>query len=81
MGLVGGLISSLSFLFGFWYFIQKLLGFDLTPGLSTTVILITFFSGIQLLSIGLLGQYISRIYDEVKKRPTYIIDSKINFDD
>ena len=80
MGLVGGLIASLSFLFGFWYFLQKLLGFGLTPGLSTTVILITFFSGIQLIGIGLIGQYISRIYDEVKKRPMYIIDDKINFD-
>ena len=45
------------------------------------IFLITnIFSGIQLLGLGLLGEYISRIYDEVKKRPQYIIDKKINLD-
>ena len=52
---------------------------NLTPGLPTIVLVVTFFSGIQLLGIGLLGEYISRIYDEVKRRPQYIIDKKINF--
>ena len=62
---------------------QKISGIDpnLTPGLPTTVILITFFAGIQLLGLGLLGEYVGRIYDEVKKRPKYILDKKINFDD
>ena len=51
--------------------------FDLTPGLSTTVITITF-SGLQLIALGIIGEYIGRIYEEVKKRPKYIIDKKIN---
>ena len=42
---------------------------------------ITFFSGIQLIALGLLGEYIGRIYDEVKNRPQYIIDKKINFNE
>ena len=41
--------------------------------------MITFFSGIQLLGLGLLGEYIGRIYDEVKNRPNFIIDKKYNF--
>ena len=57
------------------------MGVDFTPGLPTTVLVITFFSGIQLLGMGLLGEYISRIYDEVKNRPQYIIDKKINFNE
>ena len=62
---------------GLWYFIQKaILGYDLTPGLSTTVIVVTFFSGVQLLSLGVVGEYIGRIYDEVKQRPMYIIAEK-----
>jgi dolichol-phosphate mannosyltransferase len=81
MSVFGGLIAGFSFLLGGWYAIQKILGASLTPGLSTSVILITFFSGIQLLSLGLLGEYISRIYDEVKNRPMYIVDSKIGFDE
>jgi glycosyltransferase involved in cell wall biosynthesis len=81
MSLCGGLIASFGFLLGMWYLIQHLMGFELSAGLSTTVILITFFSGIQLLSLGLLGEYISRIYDEVKRRPMYIIDTKVNVDE
>ena len=42
--------------------------------------MITFFSGIQLLGLGLLGEYIGRIYDEVKNRPNFLIDKKINFE-
>jgi len=80
MSLFGGSIAGLSFLLGGWYAIQKILGVSLTPGLSTTVILISFFAGVQLLSLGLVGEYISRIYDEVKNRPTYIVERKIGFD-
>jgi glycosyltransferase involved in cell wall biosynthesis len=81
MSIFGGIVASLSFLLGSWYAIQKFLGVSLTPGLSTTVILVSFFAGIQLLSIGLVGEYISRIYDEVKHRPMFIVDKRIGFDE
>jgi len=77
----GFFLSLFSFLLGFWYFIQKIIGVNLTPGLSTNVLLITFFSGIQLLALGLIGEYVGRIYDQVKQRPSYIIEKKINFDE
>ncbi len=80
MSLLGFIIALLSFIFGIWYLFQKILGFNLTPGLTTTVILISFFAGVQLLGLGLVGEYVDRIYDEVKKRPKYILDKKINFD-
>lgn len=78
---LGFIFSFLSFMLGAWYVIQKIFGVNLTPGLPTIVLVVTFFSGIQLLGIGLLGEYISRIYDEVKRRPQFIIDKKINFKD
>ena len=81
MSTVGFAFAFVSFLIGLWYLVQKLMGVDFTPGLPTTVLVITFFSGIQLLGMGLLGEYISRIYDEVKNRPQYIIDKKINFNE
>jgi len=81
MSIVGFVIALLSFLLGIWYFFQKIFGINLTLGLTTTVILISFFAGVQLLGLGLLGEYVGRIYDEVKKRPKYILDKKINFDD
>lgn len=80
MTFIGFILSIFSFSIGFWYLIQKLLGEDYTPGLPTNVLLITFFSGVQLLALGLIGEYIGRIYDQVKQRPPYIIEKKINFD-
>jgi dolichol-phosphate mannosyltransferase len=50
------------------------------PGWASTIITIIFFGGVQLLTIGVLGEYIGNIFDEVKKRPEYIIDKKINFE-
>ena len=81
MSVIGFIIALLSFILGVWYLFQKISGFNLTLGLTTTVILISFFAGVQLLGLGLIGEYVGRIYDEVKKRPKYILDKKINFDD
>ena len=81
MTILGFFFSMTAFFLGIWYVFQKLTGVNFTPGLSTTVLLITFFSGIQLLSLGLIGEYIGRIYDQTKNRPPYIIDEKINFHD
>jgi dolichol-phosphate mannosyltransferase len=81
MSIVGAFVALLSFLFGAWYVLQKLIGIELTAGLPTIVLVVTFFSGVQLLALGLMGEYIGRIYDEVKRRPLFIIDKKVNFDD
>jgi dolichol-phosphate mannosyltransferase len=78
MSIAGALIASFSFLLGAWYVLQKFIGFSLTPGLSTTILVVTFFSGVQLLCLGLMGEYVGRIYDEVKKRPMYIVDRIIS---
>lgn len=80
MSVVGAVLAGFSFLLGAWYVFQHIIGIDLTPGLPTTVLVITFFSGVQLLSLGLMGEYVARIYDEVKQRPMYIVRDKVNFD-
>ncbi|MES2212648.1 MAG: glycosyltransferase family 2 protein [Pseudomonadota bacterium] len=79
MSVAGVLLAGLSFLVGAWYVLQHLVGVKLTPGLPTTVLMVTFFSGVQLFALGILGEYVGRIYDEVKRRPMYIVDKKINF--
>ena len=79
MAVLGGSLAVCSFLLGAWYAIEHFRGVQLTPGLPTTVVMVTFFSGVQLLSLGLIGEYIGRIYDEVKQRPMYIVDRKVNF--
>lgn len=77
MSVAGAMLAGFSFIIGLSYVIQKLVGVNLTPGLSTTVLVVTFFSGVQLLSLGLIGEYIGRIYDEVKRRPMFIVDKVV----
>lgn len=51
------------------------------PGYASLMTVVLFFGGVQLLSIGLLGEYVGRIYRESKRRPLYIVAEKLNFDD
>ena len=81
MSIVGFIFAFLSFSIGIYYLIVKFIDPTITPGLSSTVLFITFFSGLNLIGLGLLGEYVGRIYDEVKNRPNFIIDKKYNFND
>ncbi len=62
-----------------WVLYVQLAGRYTVPGWASTIITIIFFGGVQLLTIGVVGEYIGNILDEVKNRPEYIIDEKINF--
>ncbi len=77
MSIMGFFIACFGFFLGGFFLLQKIIGVNLTPGLSVTILAITFFSGIQLLFLGLMGEYVGRIYEEVKRRPMYIIDAMI----
>jgi dolichol-phosphate mannosyltransferase len=70
----GFLVAGISFLMGLVYFVMKLRGANFPLGNPTLVILILFMGGIQLISIGILGEYIGRIYEEVRQRPKFIVD-------
>lgn len=78
---VGFLIAGISFLLGIVCAIMKILGFPFPIGTATVIILILFMGGIQLIGIGVLGEYIARIYDEVKQRPKFIVDRAVGFQD
>jgi dolichol-phosphate mannosyltransferase len=52
----------------------------IVTGWTSIILIVIFFGGIQLLTIGVLGQYIGSLFDEAKGRPEYIIDTKINFE-
>jgi dolichol-phosphate mannosyltransferase len=71
--LLGLSISLLSFLLAGFYFIKKLTTGLSPPGFATLVVAIFFLAGIQLISIGVMGEYIGRIFDEVKQRPLYVL--------
>jgi glycosyltransferase involved in cell wall biosynthesis len=80
-GFIGFIISFVSLLYAIYIVTVTLLyGADL-PGYPTIVVAIMFFGGIQLLSIGILGEYIARIFTEVKQRPKYILEQKYGFEE
>ncbi|MBP1744592.1 MAG: glycosyl transferase family 2 [Firmicutes bacterium] len=81
MTLLGGVTIVLAFIILIYSLIVKLAGFDTEPGWTSLMVAITFFSGVQLFSLGIIGEYIARIYDESKNRPLYVIKEKINFED
>ena len=79
-GFVGFIISLLSLIYAIYIVTMTLMyGTDL-PGFPTLAAAILFFGGVQLLSIGILGEYIARIFTEVKQRPMYVIAVKNGFD-
>jgi polyisoprenyl-phosphate glycosyltransferase len=70
---VGVVIALCAIAFGFWIVIEYFVYGNNVPGWATLVTSMMFFSGVQLLSIGILGEYVGRIFDEVKQRPVYIV--------
>ncbi len=70
---VGAMISLLALLYAAWVAISTILFGNPTPGWATLTVGLMFFSGVQLFSIGILGEYLGRVYEEVKHRPLYMI--------
>jgi polyisoprenyl-phosphate glycosyltransferase len=70
---LGFAVSVLSFLFGIGTLISKFAGVFLVPGWLTIVLVTSFIGGIQLVVIGVVGEYVARIYEEVKARPLYLV--------
>jgi glycosyltransferase involved in cell wall biosynthesis len=70
---LGFAVSALSFAFGVLALIFKLAGLYSIPGLASIAVFVAFLGGIQLLVLGLMGEYIARIHDEVKDRPLYLV--------
>ncbi|MBV8378622.1 MAG: glycosyltransferase family 2 protein [Verrucomicrobia bacterium] len=77
---VGFIIATSAFLIGLVYAMLKIFGYPFPLGNPTIVILILFLGGIQLVSIGILGEYIGRIYEEVRERPRFIVDQAFGLD-
>ena len=74
---IAGLLSSLlAFVIAIGYLVLKLAGTPFPVGNPTIVFAITFFSGLQLLSLGIMGEYVGRIYDESRNRPKFIVESQ-----
>ena len=51
------------------------------PGIPSTIVLLLLLGGIQLITVGIIGEYVARIYEEVKRRPLYVVRETRNVDD
>jgi hypothetical protein len=74
---LGTLLALVAIGYGIWVVIQHFTQGHDVPGWATIVAGLMFFSGIQLLTIGILGEYLGRVYDEVKRRPRYLIARRL----
>lgn len=72
---LGSLIALSAFAYAAFIFVHTLVTGAATPGYASTVILILFFGGLNLLAIGIVGEYVGRILTEVRERPLYIVRS------
>lgn len=73
----GLFIAFMGFAIGVFFVVRRLLGIEIAfTGFTTLVTLLLFIGGIQLIAIGVLGEYLGRVYDEVKRRPNYIVKQR-----
>ena len=70
---VGAAVALCAIGYGGYITVEHLINGNPVPGWATVVVSLMFFSGVQLLSIGILGEYVGRIFDEVKRRPLYVV--------
>jgi dolichol-phosphate mannosyltransferase len=73
--LLGLAVSGLSFTYAVILLVLRLLEINVVLGFTTQAVAIFFFGGVQLIFIGILGEYMARTYDEVKRRPLYVVES------
>lgn len=78
LGLGAALVG---FAFAAWAAATKLLGVPAPHGWASTVALILFVGGVQLLVLGVIGEYLGRVLDEVRRRPSYVVRSRVGFGD
>jgi polyisoprenyl-phosphate glycosyltransferase len=70
---LGFFVAVLSFLLGTGFLVMKLIGLYSIPGLASIAVYVSFLGGVQLFLLGVIGEYIARIHDEVKGRPLYLV--------
>jgi polyisoprenyl-phosphate glycosyltransferase len=74
---LGGTVAVCAIGYGAWIVIDRFINGNPVPGWPTVVVSLMFFSGVQLLSIGILGEYVGRIFTEVKRRPLYLVREEL----
>ena len=77
---LGFLVSGLSFLGILWVIYMRIFTLETIVGWASLMAIALFLGGVQLITLGVIGEYIGRIYDEVKHRPLYLIQERLGFE-
>ena len=73
--IVGFVVALCAFMAGLFYLVKTIIFGDQVRGFTTLIVFISFFGGLQLMAIGILGEYLGRIFNEVKGRPVYLVNT------
>ena len=77
----GACVSALASIYALWAIFQRLF-LDTSPqGFTAVIVAVTFFAGVQLLFLGLIGEYLGRVYDEAKGRPNFVVTEIVRSDE
>lgn len=74
---IGSVFAMFAILLGFYFMIKTLFWGDPVQGFPTLMVALSFFSGVQLMFLGIIGEYVARTNIEVKRRPLYLVDEKV----
>jgi dolichol-phosphate mannosyltransferase len=82
MAQFGFLVTVIAFLAGVWLVVERLTGAaSVVPGWTSVIVAVLFMGGVQLLSLGVLGAYIGRVFYETKRRPLYLVAERFGGED
>lgn len=77
--ILGALFALVALAYGGWLVIRTILHGADVPGYASLMVVVLFLGGVQLLSLGVIGEYLGRVYDEVKARPLYVVRARVGF--
>lgn len=78
----GFVFAVLAMVYGVYLLVRTMIwGTGCLPGYASTMVAVIFMGGMQLVVLGIIGEYLGRLYSEAKQRPLYIVDSRTGFED
>ena len=76
---LGALISTLAIIYASYLILRTVISGIVVPGYASIIVTVLFLGGLQLVALGVLGEYLGRVFEEVKNRPIYLIRSKLTY--
>jgi dolichol-phosphate mannosyltransferase len=78
---LGFVTAGISIVAGLYVAISSIVGSDLAPGWASLMVVVLFLAGIQLVTLGIVGEYVGKVYDEVRRRPTFVVAERFEAED